>query len=148
MPEIRELPAGETARAARALLELRATYAPAERLVARVDDVLRPGGYRLAGSFDDGEEEASAAAGFRVLELLAWGRALYVDDLVTLPDRRGRGHADALFGWLEAEAARLGCDQLHLDSGLGPDRADAHRFYFRHGLRIVSFHFARLNLGR
>ena len=148
MPEVRELPAGETARAARALLELRPSYGPPDRLVGRVDDVLRPGGYRLAGSFEPGADDASAAAGFRVVEMLAWGRAVYIDDLVTLPDARGRGHADALFTWIEEEADRLGCDQLHLDSGVGPDRADAHRFYFRHGLRIVSFHFARLNRGR
>ena len=148
MPDVRELPVGQTARAARALLELRASYGPPERLVARIDDVLRPGGYRLIGSFENGEGEASAAAGFRVVDMLAWGDALYVDDLVTLPERRGRGHADALFAWLEEEADRLGCEQFHLDSGLGPDRADAHRFYFRHGLRIVSFHFARLNRGR
>ena len=148
MPEVRELPAGETARAARALLELRASYGPPERLAARVDDVLRPGGYRLAGSFDEGAEEASAAAGFRIVEMLAWGRALYVDDLVTLPEARGRGHADALFAWLDEEAERLGCDSFHLDSGVGPERADAHRFYFRHGLRIASFHFARENRGR
>jgi hypothetical protein len=41
------------------------------------------------------------------------------------------------------EAAREGCGELHLDSGVGPDREDAHRFYFRHRLRITSYHFAR-----
>lgn len=143
MPGVRELPAGETALAARALLELRPRYGDAERLAARVDEVQRAGGYRLVGSFEEGAGEASAAAGFRVVEMLAWGRGLYVDDLVTLPEARGRGHADALFAWLDEEAVRLGCDSLHLDSGVGPDRADAHRFYFRHGLRIASFHFAR-----
>ena len=95
MPEVRELPPGETAFAARALLELRPHRAPAEELVARIDAVQRPQGYRLLGSFDPGE------------------------------------------------AARLDCDQLHLDSGVEADRADAHRFYFRHGLRISSYHFAR-----
>ena len=144
MADVRELGAGETARAARALLELRPDRGPAAALVARVDEVQRPQGYRLAASFDAGEEDAAAVAGFRVVEMLAWGRALYVDDLVARADRRRRGHAGALFAWLGAEASRLGCDQLHLDSGLGPDRADAHRFYFDHGLRIVSFHFARL----
>ena len=143
MPEVRELPPGETALAARALLELRPHRAPAAELVERIDAVQRPQGYRLLGSFDRGDADAAAAAGFRVVEMLAWGRALYVDDLVTLPDRRGRGHADALFAWLGDEAARLGCDQLHLDSGVEADRADAHRFYFRHGLRISSYHFAR-----
>jgi GNAT superfamily N-acetyltransferase len=143
MPEVRELPAGETRRAARALLELRPQYRDTATLVARVDDVLRPGGYRLAGSFEPGSEEAVAAAGFRVTETIAWGRAFYVDDFVTLPEARRRGHADALFAWLDEEAARLACDQFHLDSGVGPEREDAHRFYFRHGLRITSYHFAR-----
>ena len=143
MPEVRELYAGDTVRAARALLELRPQFGDAATLAARVDDVQRPQGYRLAASFEDGAEEASAAAGFRIVAMLAWGRGLYVDDLVTLPGHRGRGHADALFAWLEEEARRAGCDELHLDSGVGPERADAHRFYFRHGLRISSYHFAR-----
>ena len=143
MPEVRELHAGDTIRAARALLELRPQFGDAATLAARVDDLQRPQGYRLAASFEDGAEEASAAAGFRIVAMLAWGQGLYVDDLVTLPGHRGRGHADALFAWLEEEARRAGCDELHLDSGVGPERADAHRFYFRHGLRISSYHFAR-----
>jgi GNAT superfamily N-acetyltransferase len=140
---VRELPPGETGRAARALLELRPALGSAEALVRRVDEVQRPGGYRLAGAFEAGEDDAAAVAGFRIAEFLAWGRHLYIDDLVTAADRRGRGHADALFAWLVEEGRRQGCAELHLDSGLGPDRQAAHRFYFRHGLRIASFHFAR-----
>jgi GNAT superfamily N-acetyltransferase len=139
---VRELGPGETARAARALLALRPQYGEPAALAERVDDVQRAEGYRVIGSFEDGAEEASGAAGFRVVESLHWGRGLYVDDLVTLPEARGRGHADALFAWLDEEAARLGCDSFHLDSGVGPERADAHRFYFRHRLRITSYHFA------
>jgi hypothetical protein len=45
--------------------------------------------------------------------------------------------------WCLDEAARLGCDELHLDSGVGPEREDAHRLYFNAGLRITSYHFAR-----
>jgi GNAT superfamily N-acetyltransferase len=141
---VRELPAGETARAARALLELRPALGSAEALVRRIDDVQRADGYRLVAAFDedDADADAAAVAGFRITEFLAWGRHLYVDDLVTAADRRGRGHADRLFAWLIAEARREGCGELHLDSGVGPDRRDAHRFYFRHGLRIASYHFA------
>ena len=148
MPEVRELPPGQTHRAARALLELRPQYGDGAALAARIDDVQRQEGYRVVASFEDGAQEASAATGFRLVESLHWGRGLYVDDLVTLPEARGRGHADALLAWLDEEADRLGCDSLHLDSGVGPERADAHRFYFRHGLRITSFHFARTNRGR
>ncbi|MEA2286219.1 MAG: hypothetical protein QOJ21_2262 [Solirubrobacteraceae bacterium] len=142
MPDIRELPPAETHRAARALLELRPQRGPAEALVARAD-AQRAAGYRVVASFDPGEEDAAAVAGFRVTDNLAWGRHLYVDDLSTRADRRGRGHGGALMRWLAVEACRLGCDELHLDSGVGPDREDAHRLYFNSGLRISSFHFAR-----
>jgi predicted GNAT superfamily acetyltransferase len=143
MASVRELPAGDTELAARALLELRPHAGPVEALVTAVDQRQRPDGYRLVGSFEDGERDAAAVAGFRVSHMLAYGRYMYVDDLVTAADRRGRGHADRIFEWLYAEAARLECAAFHLDSGVGPERADAHRFYFRHGLRITSYHFAR-----
>src|SRR3954469_12023393 len=142
MPEIHEIHEGETLRAARALLELRPQRAPAAALIAQAD-AQRAAGYRLAGSFQPGEDDAAAVAGFRVQENLAWGRHLYVDDLATRADRRGRGHGGALMRWLAEEAARAGCEQLHLDSGVGADREDAHRLYFNAGLRISSYHFQR-----
>jgi GNAT superfamily N-acetyltransferase len=142
MPEIRELPEGETGRAARALLELRPHRGPAEALVAAAD-AQRAGGYRLVGSFEPGEDDAAAVAGFRLQDNLAWGFHLYVDDLVTRADRRGRGHGGALMRWLAVEACRAGCAQMHLDSGVGPERADAHRLYFNAGMRISSYHFQR-----
>ena len=72
---------------------------------------------------------------------LAWGRFLYVDDLSTVPAARGRGHAGRLLAWVAEEAARQGCDSVELDSGVGPDRQDAHRRYFDSGMRIASYHF-------
>ena len=142
MPELRELPEGETHRAARALLELRPHRAPAEALVAAAD-AQRADGYRLVGAFEPDEDDAAAVAGFRITRNLAWGLHLYVDDLSTRADRRGRGHGGALMRWLAVEACRAGCDELHLDSGVGPEREDAHRLYFNAGLRIASYHFSR-----
>jgi GNAT superfamily N-acetyltransferase len=142
MPEIRELAAGETHRAAAALLELRPHRAPPAAVVAAAD-AQRAAGYRLVASFEPGEEDAAGVAGFRIAENLAWGKHLYVDDLSTRADRRGRGHAGALMRWLGAQACRAGCDELHLDSGVGPEREDAHRLYFNSGLRIASYHFSR-----
>jgi GNAT superfamily N-acetyltransferase len=139
--DVRELGPGETAKGAAALLRLRPAYGDARALVARAD-AQRPDGYRLVGSFEPGEEEAAAVAGFRVAQNLAWGRHLYVDDLITRADRRGRGHAWALMQWLDAEARRLGCGELHLDSGVGPERRSAHSLYFAHGMRIASYHFS------
>lgn len=142
MSQVRELDASETRRASAALLELRPNHGSLEAISARID-AQRATGYRVAAAFDGDEEDAAAVAGFRVGENLAWGRFLYVDDLITRAAARGRGHADAVMGLVAEIAAREGCGELHLDSGVGPDRQDAHRFYFRHGMRINSYHFAR-----
>jgi len=142
MSEVRELEAGESHEAAAALLELCPHLGSRDALAAQVDRQ-RGSGYRVVASFEEGEADAAAAAGFRIQESLGWGRFLYVDDLVTRHALRGHGHADAVMAWLVEEARSRGCGQLHLDSGVGPERADAHRFYFRHRLRISSYHFAR-----
>jgi GNAT superfamily N-acetyltransferase len=138
---VRELSAGETALAGPAMLHLRPQLGDVDGFTGRAD-ALRAGGYRLVASFEPDVEAAAAVAGFKTGDMLAWGRHLYVDDLSTDPAFRGRGHADALLAWLLAEARRLGCGELHLDSGVGPEREAAHRFYFNHGLRITSYHFA------
>jgi len=140
---IRELPLGETHLAHPAMRELRPAFEDERRFSEHVDAVLRPAGYRLVGRFVAGREHAVAVAGFRTGDSLAWGRHLYLDDLSTARDARRHGHAGALLDWLLEEARRLGCEQLHLDSGTGPERFDAHRLYHARGLAIFSHHFAR-----
>jgi len=141
--DVRELQKGETGLAAAALLELRPAWADPATLVQHIDEIQRPQGYRVCAAFEEGQADAVSVAGFRVIENLAWGRTIYVDDLVTRTGHRSQGSADAVFRWVEAEAQRLGCDELHLDSGVGPHRQPAHRFYFAHGMRIASFHFSK-----
>lgn len=97
-------------------------------------------GYRQVASFD--EERVVAIAGFRRVRNLAWGNYLYIDDLSTLPDARGRGHASGLVRWIKAEAMRMEVDEIHLDSGVQESRRDAHELYFRQGFRINSYHFS------
>ncbi len=141
--QIREVLAGETRLVYDAMRALRTNYEDEQRFVEHVDGVLRPAGYRLLGAFVPAEEQAVAAAGFRVGDSLAWSHHLYIDDISTIPDARRQGHAGALLDWLIEEARRLKCGQLHLDSGTGPERFDAHRLYYSHGLAIYSHHFAR-----
>ena len=94
-------------------------------------------GCRATVLFDDAGQPRAFAC-WRVLEMLAVGRHIYVDDLVTDAAARSRGYGKAMLDWLKAEAVRLGCSRLQLDSGT--HRRDAHAFYLREGLRIEAFH--------
>lgn len=95
-------------------------------------------GCRVSVLFDDGGAPRAFAC-WRVMEMLAVGLHVYVDDLVTDQTVRSRGYGKAMLDWLKAEARRLGCARLQLDSGT--QRQDAHAFYLREGLRIEAFHF-------
>lgn len=95
-------------------------------------------GYRLV--FVQEPDAVVAVAGFRVGENLACGRFLYVDDLITLSAHRSKGYGAKLLSWLKEYAAKEGCLQLHLDSGI--QRKEAHRFYERESMAMAGFHFA------
>jgi GNAT superfamily N-acetyltransferase len=84
-----------------------------------------------------------AAAGFRFLECLAWGKILYIDDLISEVAARRQGYGSTLLKWLIQEAKNHACDQVHLDSG--PHRHEAHKLYLNHGFKIICHHFS-LNL--
>jgi GNAT superfamily N-acetyltransferase len=127
-----------------AMQALRSHHGDEAEFVRRVDEIQRPEGYRLVGAFEDAARgRCLAVAGFRELHNLAWGHVVYVDDLSTHPDGRRRGYGRALLEWCAEEARRLGCDALHLDSGVEANRLDAHRLYLNTGMRITSYHFAR-----
>ena len=98
-------------------------------------------GYQLAAVFDE-NNEVSALAGYRFAEFLAWGKVLYLDDLITDPSKLRKGYASALLDWLEEEGKRHGCVQLHLDSGY--TRNDAHRLYLNKGWEITSHHISKV----
>jgi len=96
-------------------------------------------GYQLA--MLEAAGRVVCVAGYRLGENLAWGRFLYVDDLVTLADARSVGHGRRMLDWLRGQARQAGCQQLHMDSGV--QRREAHRFYLREGLCHTSLHFAQ-----
>lgn len=95
-------------------------------------------GYRIA--MLTAAANVKAVAGFRISEGLAWGKYLYVDDLVTDAASRSAGHGDALFDWLIDFARAEHCQSFHLDSGV--QRFEAHRFYLRKRMQIASHHFS------
>ncbi len=88
--------------------------------------------------------EGDAVAGvavYRVHENTADGVKMYVDDLVTDEARRSNGVGRTLLAHLEQRARTGGCEAFTLDSGT--HRQQAHKFYFREGMVVTSFHFAK-----
>ncbi|MDC0720439.1 GNAT family N-acetyltransferase [Nannocystis sp. bb15-2] len=96
-------------------------------------------GYRLLAAWRGGEP--LGLAGYREQENLIYGRFVYVDDLVVREDARREQLGERLLTAVAAEARRLGCARLVLDTGMA--NALAQRFYFRQGLLAVGMHFGR-----
>lgn len=142
MVQVREIVEGQTAQGAEAMFALRPRWKTAEAVVEFIDTRLRPIGYRLAGAFEEPPEAAVSVIGFRELWSTAWGHYIYVDDVSTVEVARGGGYADRLMRWVIAEARRRNCEGVHLDSGVGVDRAPAHRLYMRNHMRISAHHFS------
>ena len=140
--QIREIVEGQTAQAAEAMLLLRPRWRTAEAVVDFIDTRLRPAGYRLVGAFEQSSGAAVSIIGFRELWSTAFGYHMYIDDVSTLETARGNVFTDELLRWVIAEAKRHHCEAVHLDSGVGSDRAAAHRLYMRNRLRISAHHFS------
>ena len=140
MVTVREVERGGTASVHTAMAALRPHHDDVDGFVAQVDDRQRPQGYRLLGAFERDAEQAVGVLGFRPVAQLHLGDTLYVDDLSVLPAARRGGVASALLDAVVAEARRLGCTAVTLDSGY--QRRDAHALYLRYGFAMVSHHFA------
>ncbi len=97
------------------------------------------GGARMCVAAD-GADVAGVAV-YRMYENTFYGKQLYVDDLVTDEARRSSGVGRTLLGYLEQKARAAGFDSLTLDSGT--QRLQAHKFYFREGMAVTSFHFMK-----
>jgi len=76
---------------------------------------------------------------FFINEKLAWGKNIYVDDLITDPHSRSCGVGTKLIDWLKDYARAQNCKEIHLDSGV--QRFLAHKFYLRESFVISSHHF-------
>ncbi len=137
--EVREALSEGEVRATHPVMSQLRTHLSEDEYVSAVER-MRGEGYRIAAAYDEGGR-ILGVAGFRLFETLYAGRVLCVDDLVSAEDARSGGVGAAMMRWLEEEAKKSGCDALQLDSGTW--RGRAHRFYFREGMGIVSFHFAK-----
>ncbi|KJG01505.1 GNAT family N-acetyltransferase [Photobacterium angustum] len=122
------------------LLQLRPNY-NLDSLSAQIEKQ-QSHGYQVV--YVKSSEGILAAAGFNVGEKLSWGKHIYIDDLVTNAQFRSRGVGKVILNWLKTYALEIGCEQIHLDSGV--QRFSAHKFYLREGLNIASHHFSMVKL--
>jgi GNAT superfamily N-acetyltransferase len=104
-----------------------------ERMQLMLDE-----GVKVLMVLDEGV--ARCVACFRVNYYLFRGKNLYIDDLVTLPQYRGKGYAGKMLDFIIDYSISINCDTMHLDSG--PTRNDAHRLYLNKGFIISSHHFS------
>lgn len=96
-------------------------------------------GYALLGAWVAQEQQPVALAGYRLSETLLYGAYLYVDDLVTCPQRRGLGLGHALLQHVFAMASAQGLSRVVLDTGL--DNLAGQRFYQRAGMQAQALRF-------
>ncbi len=127
----------DIAKCIRVILELRPHLDP-DKVVPMVQDMLKEG-YQLAFIEENGE--AMAAIGYRYLQFLFCGKHFYIDDLVTLPEARGKGYGGALLDYVAEQAKEAGYGVITLDSG--HHRHTAHRLYLNKGFTISSHHFTK-----
>jgi hypothetical protein len=86
-------------------------------------------------------EAVRGVAVYRINENTFEGLHLYVDDLVTEENLRSKGVGRALMEHMQKLAQSAGCEATTLDSGT--QRTQAHKFYFREGMVVSSFHFRK-----
>jgi GNAT superfamily N-acetyltransferase len=87
------------------------------------------------------DERVAGIAVWRVHENTVDGVQMYVDDLVSDETQRSQGIGRALLEHMQRLARETGCAKFNLDSGT--QRQQAHKFYFREGMVVTSFHFAK-----
>jgi GNAT superfamily N-acetyltransferase len=123
----------------RALLAFRPMLKP-ETLEAQSERMMKEG-FKLLYIPDEAKSEAAAILGYRDYEMYRTGRIIYIDDLFTFPEHRGKGYAGALLDHLDQIGAENGISSVHLDSGyqLHP----AHRLYLNKGFVLPCHHFAK-----
>jgi GNAT superfamily N-acetyltransferase len=100
--------------------------------------VQREEAYRIV--FIESDGVVVAAAGFRFMTTMAWGKILYLEDLIALHTQQGRGWGSALLMWLQEQASAQHCDAVHLDTGY--QRHAAHKAYLRNGFELNCHHLA------
>ena len=117
--------------------ELRPHLTDKEVFVARVIEQQKEG-YEIIAAYE--QEEVVACIGFRFLTTLAWGKILYIDDLITKEKNRSKGYSKILLDHVIQIARECLCKEVHLDTGY--ERHAAHKVYLKRGFEFNCHHLA------
>lgn len=123
-----------------AILEFRGNLDP-KTVVGQVLQMIQHEGFELVFIPNEDDTQAAAFIGYRKLNLLRTGPMIYIDDLFTFGEFRGRGYAGALLDYVAVQAANEGIKTIHLDSGYALHTA--HRLYLNKGYYLACNHFAK-----
>lgn len=89
----------------------------------------------------DGGKPVGAATVYVAILSIRYGLRCFVEDLIVLPDQRGKGVGKLLLDAAEDWGRKHSCDFIQLHSGNG--RKDAHRFYTVSGMDQDSLVFTK-----
>ncbi len=122
-----------------AILELRPML-QRNKVLSQIKDMQTDDGYMLIYVMaDEDNSKVAAIAGFRHLNKLLCGKHIYIDDLSTLPEYRGKGYGSLLLNHVKELAIRQGLGSVRLSSGYTSN--DAHRLYLQHGYNMTAHNF-------
>ena len=123
----------EIAKSFDAFVELRPNLINVQKFIEQVITQQKEG-YKIISLVQD--DEVRACIGFRILTMLAWGKILYVDDLITKKKYRNQGYGKFLLDYVTAIARNNACEQIHLDTGY--NRNAAHKIYLNYGFDAIA----------
>lgn len=121
---VREILNKEDLLKAFAVIKQLRTHLIEEKYLNLVEDMKKEG-YKMF-TLNVGEE-VTAVVGFIKLTNLYYGKHVWVNDLVTDVNQRGKGYGEILLSFVNEWAKENGCEVVALSSGL--DRVEAHKFY-------------------
>jgi len=91
--------------------------------------------------FIEADGKPVAFSGYRFITHFFTDDIIYIDDLGTLAEYRGRGYGSKLLEYIFNIAREKNLPAVRLDSG--HHRYDAHRLYLQKGFNIISHHFEK-----
>ena len=105
---------------------------------ATIAEMMQNEKYSIAGIMD--EDKVVAFAGYRVMTSLHSGNIIYIDDLCTLENYRGKGFATQLLNHVKEIAISLGKEAVVLDTGFTNNTAQ--KVYLKNGFELTAVHLS------